>query len=358
MIQIGNYSRSYRLFSTVIDSYLQFNETISGAISKRRVLKGKIMADTTFGPNGWTPERLRNLKGKTYLITGANAGAGFQAARQLLKKNAKVVMLNRSAEKSAAAIAELKNEFGESADISFIRMDLASLASVRDAAGEVLDTVPQINALICNAAIAQVPTQKITADGHESMLGTNHYGHFLLCGLLFDRIEASKGRIVVVSSLGYNMGIRTIQFDDMNWDKNYHQNKTYSQSKLAQMMFAYELQDRLAQAGKTDVEVYVCHPGSSRTSLITTSGNLATRIMFRLMTMTPMVQSAEKGSWPEVMCATENGLEQRALYGPTGRMEFVGPVGKGTLLPHAYDKPVMERLWKLSEKETGIRWGF
>lgn len=111
-----------------------------------------------------------------------------------------------------------------------------------------------------------------------------------------------------------------------------------------------------ASTGKANVEVYVCHPGSSKTSLITTSGNLATRIMFRLMTLSPMVQSAEKGAWPEVMCATEQGLEQRALYGPTGLAEFVGPVGKGTLHSHAYDKPVMERLWALSEEKTGFEW--
>ncbi len=234
-------------------------------------------------------------------------------------------------------------------------MDLAELDSVREAAAEVLETVPRIDALICNAAIAQVPTQKLTVDGFESMLGTNHYGHFLLSGLLFERIEESKGRIVVVASLGYKMGIKTIQFDDMNWDKNYHQNKTYSQSKLAQMMFAYELQDRL-EAANTGVKVYVCHPGSSRTSLITTSGNLMTRVMFRLMSMSPMVQSAEKGAYPEVMCATEDGLDLRALYGPTGRNEWVGPVGKGTLEPFAYEKPVMERLWSLSEKETGFDW--
>jgi len=262
------------------------------------------MADTTFGPQGWTPERLGNLTGKTYLITGANAGAGFQAARTLLKKNASVVMLNRSADKSEAAVTALKQEFGARANVSFVRMDLASLASVRNAAARVLETVSRIDALICNAAIAQVPTQTLTEDGHESMLGTNHYGHFLLCGLLFERIAQTRGRIVVVSSLGYNMGIRTIQFDDMNWDRNYHQNRTYSQSKLAQMMFAYELQDRLAAAGRTEVKVYVCHPGSSHTSLITTSGNWITRLMFSLMAMTPMVQSAEKGSWPEVMCAT------------------------------------------------------
>lgn len=314
------------------------------------------MADTTFGPEGWTPERLGPQRGRTYLITGANAGTGFQAARILLGEGARVVMLNRSVEKSTDAVAKLKEEFGSGAEVSFVRMDLAVLDSVRNAAAEVLETVPRIDALICNAAIAQVPAQRITVDGFESMLGTNHYGHFLLSGLLFGRIEESQGRIVVVASLGYKMGLRTIQFDDMNWDRNYHQNKTYSQSKLAQMMFAYELQDRLAAAGKQDVGVYVCHPGSSRTSLITTSGNLLTRAMFRLMSMSPMVQSAEKGSYPEVMCATEDGLAPRALYGPTGRNEWVGPVGKGTLAPYAYDKPAMERLWQLSEKETGFEW--
>ncbi|MFK8036362.1 MAG: SDR family oxidoreductase [Hyphomicrobiales bacterium] len=313
------------------------------------------MADTQFGPKGWTPERLGSLAGKTYLITGANAGAGFQACRILLSKGAKVVMLNRSTEKSNDALKDLNEEFGADADVSFVRMDLAELASVRKAVAKVLKTVPQIDALICNAAIAQVPTQKFTKDGFESQLGTNHYGHFVLCGLLFDRIEETKGRIVVVASLGYKMGIRTIQFNDMNWDKNYSANSVYSQSKLAQMMFAYELQDRVKAAGK-NVELYVCHPGSSATSLISTSGGLITRIMFGLMSLSPMVQSAEKGAYPEVMCATEDGLEQRALYGPTGRMEWVGPVGKGTLETYAYDKAVISRLWSRSETETGFSW--
>ncbi|WP_146344910.1 SDR family oxidoreductase [Phaeobacter marinintestinus] len=315
------------------------------------------MPDTTFGSKGWTPDRLGKLDGKTYLITGANSGAGFQAARTLLKKGAKVVMLNRSVEKSKAAVAQLKTEFGDRADVSFVRMDLAALASVREAASEVLQNFLRIDALICNAAIAQVPTRKLTVDGFESQLGTNHYGHFLLCGLLFDRIAKSKGRIVVVASLGYNMGLKTIKFDDMNWNEGYSPNTAYSQSKLAQMMFAYELQDRLAAAGRTDVEVYVCHPGSSATSLITTSGSRTMRFIWWLMTKTPMVQTAEQGSYPEVMCATEEALtDQRALYGPTGRMEAVGPVGKGTLNPHAYDKPVMTKLWQASEGATGFDW--
>ncbi len=313
------------------------------------------MADKTFGPEGWTPERLGSQADKTFLITGGTSGVGFEAARILLGKGAKVVMLNRSVERSTAAVSKLKGELGADADVSYVRMDLAELDSVREAAVEILKVVPQIDALICNAAIAQVPKQKLTVDGFESMLGTNHYGHFLLSGLLFERIAESKGRIVVVASLGYKMGIKTIQFDDMNWDKNYHQNKTYSQSKLAQMMFAYELQDRL-EVANIDVGVYVCHPGSSKTSLIATSGNLVTRAMFRLMSMSPLVQTAEQGAYPELMCATEEGLEKRALYGPTGRNEWVGPVGKGTLESFAFEKSVMERLWSMSEKETGFDW--
>ncbi len=313
------------------------------------------LKDTQFGPTGWTPEQLGSLAGKTFVITGANAGAGFQASRILLSKGAKVVMLNRNADKSTVAIATLKEEFGSDADVTFVRMDLAVLDSVRAAGAEVMEKVPQIDALICNAAIAQVPTRKLTQDGFESQLGTNHYGHFVLCSMLCDRIEASQGRIVVVASLGYKMGLRTIQFDDMNWDKNYSANPAYSQSKLAQMMFAYELQDRIKSEHKT-LEVYVCHPGSSATSLIKTSGGLTTRIMFKLMSLSPMVQSAEKGAYPEVMCATQEGLEQRALYGPTGPMEWVGPVGQGTLESFAYDKPIMEKLWDRSEKETGFSW--
>jgi NAD(P)-dependent dehydrogenase (short-subunit alcohol dehydrogenase family) len=313
------------------------------------------MTNNTFGPKGWTPERIESLTGKTYVITGANAGAGFQASRILLSKGAKIVMLNRNAEKSTAAITELKQEFGERADVTFIVMDLSVLASVREAAAEVLKTVPQIDALICNAAIAQVPTRTLTKDGFESQLGTNHYGHFVLCGMLFDRIEESTGRIVVVASLGYKLGLRTIQFDDINWDKKYSANPAYSQSKLAQMMFAYELQDKVKAAGK-NVEIYVCHPGSSNTSLISTSGGLVTRAVWWLMTKSPMVQTAEKGAYPEVMCATEANLKQRAVYGPTGRMEMVGPVGEGSLEPYAYDKAVMEKLWSRSEEETGFEW--
>jgi len=309
-----------------------------------------------FGKKGWTPERIGSLKGKTYVITGTTSGTGFEASRILLSKGAKVVMLNRSANKSEDAIATLKKELGNEIDVSFVHMDLAKQASVRKAAQEVLEKVTRIDALLCNAAIAQVPTQKLTVDGFESQLGVNHYGHFTLQGLLFPLIEKSKGRIVTVGSMGYNLGLKTIKFEDLNWDKDYTPNHAYSQSKLAQIMTVYELQDRLEKAGKTDVKVYACHPGASRTSLVRTSGSLMTRFIWQMMKLSPMVQSAEKGSYPELMCATEPDLDQNGFYGPTGRGYFKGPVGECKLEPHAKDKVVAEKLWEVSEEATGFQW--
>lgn len=308
-----------------------------------------------YGREGWTPSRMSNLKGKTYLVTGANSGVGYQTSRLLLSQGATVIMLNRSESKSKLAISNLHQEFGDSAQVRFIHLNLASLKSVRLCAKTVLEQVPVINALICNGAIAQIATQQFTEDGFESQLGVNHYGHFLLCGLLFDRLDASQGRIVVVSSEGHKMGLRSMQFNDMNWDKNYHPNKVYSQSKLAQMMFAYELQNKIANNNK-HVNVYVCHPGASNTSLIRENASVATRLSWSIMVKLGLAQSAEKGAYPSVMCAIEKDLEQRAYYGPTGLMNFGGPVGQCVLQPFVLDEEVMQKLWALSEINTNFDW--
>lgn len=314
------------------------------------------MSKNKFGKQGWTPERIGDLSGKTYVITGTTSGTGAEAARILLSKGAKVVMLNRNPMKAENTIKALQQELGNKIKVVNIAMDLAEQASVKKAAAEVSEKVSRIDALICNAAIAQVPSQKLTVDGFESQLGVNHYGHFTLQALLFPLIEKSKGRIVTVGSMGYDMGIKTIKFHDMNWDQDYTPNNAYSQSKLAQIMSVYELQDRLEKAGRTDVKAYACHPGSSRTSLIATSGSLMMRIIFGLMKLSPLTQSAEKGAYPQLMCATETDLDQTAFYGPTGRSNWVGPVGAHKLEPHAKDKAVSENLWAVSEKATGVNW--
>jgi NAD(P)-dependent dehydrogenase (short-subunit alcohol dehydrogenase family) len=316
------------------------------------------MSDKRFGNKGWTPERIGSLKGKTYVITGTTSGTGFEAARILLSKGAKVVMLNRNAKKSTNTIDVLKQKLGNEIDVLAIKMDLSDQASVKKAAAEVLKKVDRIDALMCNGAIAQVPKRVIIENGWESQMGVNYFGHFTLQALLFPLIEKSKGRIVTVGSMGYNMGLKTINFDDMNWEKGYNANTAYSQSKLAQIMTIYELQDRLEKAGKTDVKAYACHPGSSRTSLISTSGSLTMKIIFGLMKLSPLTQPAENGAYPELMCATEENLDQKAFYGPTGRSNWVGPVGAHHLETHAKDKAVASRLWDHSEKETGVKWNF
>ena len=314
------------------------------------------MKTTKFGKQGWTPAQIQSLKGKTFVITGTTSGTGFEATKILLSKGAKVVMLNRNPKKAENTLNQLKQLGGKELPVSNIHMDLAEQASVKKAAAEILEKVPQIDALICNAAIAQVPKQVHTVDGFESQMGVNHFGNFLLQGLLYDRIEASNGRIVVVGSLGYNLGIKTIQFDDINWDKNYHPNNVYSQSKLAQIMCVYELQERLKKANKTAVSVYTCHPGAAATSLIRTSGGLLMRFIWQLMKWTPMVQSAEKGSYPALMCATATKLDQSGFYGPTAKGYWKGPVGECILEPHAKDKEVAKKLWEVSEKATNFKW--
>lgn len=308
-----------------------------------------------FGAKGWTPERVGDLSGKTYVITGANAGVGYEAAKIFLSKGATVVMLNRSAPKSEAAIAGLKKEVGANADVRFIQLDLADLASVRQAAERVIAEVPHIDAFIGNAAIGQVAKQQFTIDGFESQLGTNHYGHFMLTGLIFDRLVESQARIVIVGSNGHKMCLKRVQFEDMNFDRNYNPHVAYCHSKFTQMMFAYELERRVKAAG-LPVSVHVCHPGMAKTTLAQEES--AGFIKFMLKIAMSFGQSAERGAWPEILCATETNLKGTAYYGPTKLGELVGPVGEGTLQTSVLDEAEAQKLWVLSERETGVNWAF
>jgi len=168
-----------------------------------------------------------------------------------------------------------------------------------------------------------------------------------------DRTD-TKGRIVVVGSAGYRMGLKRIRFEDLNFDKDYTAWNAYAQSKLAQVMFAYELQRRVRAAGKS-VEIHVCHPGASRTSLIDNSGSALNKIVWGVLKWI-VAQPAEKGARPEVMCATQDGLKPETLYGPTRRGETVGPVGECQLDPCALDREAAARLWQMSEEKTGMNW--
>jgi len=170
-----------------------------------------------------------------------------------------------------------------------------------------------------------------------------------------DHLASQEGKTFVITGANTGAGFQASRMDDMNWDKNYHANHTYCHSKLAQMMFAYELQKRLTEADKP-VRVYVCHPGASTTSLINDKTSAATRIAWSVMSKLPITQSAEKGAYPEVMCATVENLKQEAYYGPSGLMNWVGPVGECKLEPFALDREVATKLWTLSEEQTSLSW--
>jgi NAD(P)-dependent dehydrogenase (short-subunit alcohol dehydrogenase family) len=150
------------------------------------------------------------------------------------------------------------------------------------------------------------------------------------------------------------MGQKKIQFEDLNFDKKYSPWDAYAQSKLAQMMFAYELQRRVQAAGKS-VQVHVCHPGASRTNLLQDTASLGLRMVWNVLKRF-IAQSAEKGSWPEVMCATEDGLKNETYYGPTKRGETVGPIDECPLEEHALNQRVAAKLWTLSEQKTSLSW--
>lgn len=306
-----------------------------------------------FGSKGWTPDRIDSLDNKTFVITGASSGVGLEATRVLLRKGAEVVMLNRNEQKTNGVVSQLAAEFGADAKVSFIQMDLGVLESVREAAAKVLESHAQIDALICNAAISQTQTRKLTVDGIESQLGVNHMGHFVLCAMLFDRIGESSGRIVVVGSNAYKMNRKVIRFEDINWDNDYSPWHAYNQSKLAQMMFAYELQRRVAAAGR-NVNVQVCHPGSSQTNLISGDVSTLNKVLFKVME--PFFQSADRGAWPELLCATEAEVKFETLYGPTKKADTGGPVGECELHECALDKDAATKLWAVSEEMTGLTW--
>ena len=304
-----------------------------------------------FGNGGWTPARLSDLTGKTYVITGANIGIGFEATKALAGKGARVVMLCRNAEKAEAAKTEIAANH-RNAELTVVQVDLSELASVRNAAGEVLKAIPTIDGLICNAGIMMTPTRTLTNDGFEIRLAVNHFSHFLLAGLLFPQI-AEDGRIVATSSVAHRSGLKRIKFEDINFAKDYRGWTAYSQSKLANLMFGLEL-DRRLKAASSNVKAVVCHPGISATNLIKSAGPFLRPLM--KFGNIFIAQSANRGAWPTLLAAADPSAKGGSFYGPTRRGESGGPVREVAPAAHALDADAAKELWALSEKSVGLTW--
>lgn len=290
--------------------------------------------------SGWGIGDIPDQQGRTFIITGANSGLGAVAARALAGAGAQVVLACRNVDKGRA----VADEIGPRAEVR--PLDLADLASVREfAAG-----VDRTDVLINNAGVMAVPLHR-TADGFEMQIGTNHLGHFALTGLLLDKIA---DRIVTVSSSVHAAG--AIDLDDLNWERRaYRRWPAYGQSKLANLIFAYELQRKLTAAGAGKISV-AAHPGYAATDLQSHTETLLDTVM--ALGNRLLAQSAEMGALPELYAATAADVEPGGYYGPVGLGGMRGRPGRSGSSARSKDESTARALWDLSEKLTGVTFHF
>ena len=305
--------------------------------------------DKTSKVKNWKPEQLPDLSGKLYVITGGNSGIGFEAAKYLGARGADLILACRSPQKAEAARAALAHDV--SGTVRLVALDLADMASIRAGAEAVRGMTPRIDGLINNAGIMQTPKMK-TRDGFELQFGTNHLGHFLWSGLLIDLVEAARGRVVVVSSIAHKMG--QMNFEDLMHEVNYTPSKAYAQSKLSNLIFAFELNRRLVTAG-SPVMAVACHPGYSNTNLQSTGPTGILNAVYKL-TNAMMAQPQALGAVPTVLAVAGTEAQPGAYYGPTGIFDARGPVGDAAIAPQALVKEDWKRLWNMSEALIGFEW--
>lgn len=278
---------------------------------------------------------------KTVIVTGANSGIGFGAAKELALAGAHVVFACRTESKARAAIDEIE-ELGE-VSVEFIPLDLSRLRSVREFVDAFTQQHRKLDLLINNAGV-MIPPYTKTADGFELQFGTNHLGHFALTGLLLDHLERAKAaRVVSVSSVAHRVG--RINFDDPNWNnRRYQAFPAYAQSKLANLLFTFELQRRL-DATKASTIATAAHPGWSSTELLT---NPLVKVAGKVLAQPPAA-----GAWPTLAAAVADS-EGGDYWGPGGFLELKGSAKKVKARPHAHRTEDRVKLWELSEKLTGV----
>jgi len=292
----------------------------------------------------WTAEQLSDQTGRVAIVTGANSGIGFETARVLAEKGATVVMACRNLVKTNPKADEIRGEHPE-ATVEVMELDLSDLESVRRFADAFRAKHSRLDLLINNAGI-MVPPYGTTAQGFETQFGVNHLGHFALTGSLLDLIIQTPGsRIVTVSSVAHQFG--KIQFSDLNWAKGYKAQSAYGQSKLANLLFTYELQRRLAAAGKDTLAV-AAHPGWTETNLQEHAKGV--KFLNRFFGQEPLM-----GALPTLYAATESDVNGAEYYGPSGFMEMNGPPKRVRSNKRSRDRNVAERLWSVSEELTGVR---
>jgi NAD(P)-dependent dehydrogenase (short-subunit alcohol dehydrogenase family) len=304
--------------------------------------------------SSWTPADIPDLGGRTAVVTGANSGIGFHAARELAAHGARVVLAVRDEARGAEAAGRITPGTGAPAP-EVRRLDLADLSSVR-AFAEGFDE--PLDLLVNNAGVMALP-RRTTADGFEMQLGTNHLGHFALTGLLLGRLATRPGaRVVTVSSGAHRMG--RIRFDDLQGERRYQRWSAYGQSKLANLLFTLELQRRATLAG-LDLLSVAAHPGYAATNLQVRGAQMdgsRLKVVQSLLMNRILAQSEEKGALPTLYAATAPDMPPAGYAGPDGPLEGRGNprlVGRSGA---AQDEATARRLWEESEALTAVRYDF
>ncbi|HLY27968.1 MAG TPA: SDR family NAD(P)-dependent oxidoreductase [Aggregatilineales bacterium] len=295
----------------------------------------------------WTENDIPSQSGRVAIVTGANSGIGWETARALAQKGATVIMACRSLERANAAANQVK-ALKPAGKVVVMPLDLGDLESVRAFAAEFLKQYDRLDLLINNAGV-MVPPYGKTAQGFEQQFGINHLGHFALTGLLLDRLNATpSARIVTVSSGAHQFGI--INFDDLNWERAYPRQRAYGQSKLANLLFTYELQRRLTAAGQGTLAV-ASHPGWTSTNLQQHSG--VAQLLNPIL-----AQRSNMGALPTLNAATAPDVRGGDYFGPDGLFEMRGYPEKVNSNARSHDEAVAQRLWKVSEELTQVKYQF
>ncbi|MCS0500898.1 SDR family oxidoreductase [Ancylobacter mangrovi] len=300
---------------------------------------------------GWTFSDIPSQQDRSAVVTGTG-GLGYETALALARAGADVTLAGRNPEKGAESVSRIRAEV-PAAKIAFERLDLASLASVEDFAGQMLAGDTSLDLLVNNAGVMTPPSRKTTSDDFELQFGTNYLGHFALTGRLLPLLRKARApRVVNLSSLAHRGG--AIHFDDLQWQRSYRPWAAYGQSKLAMLMFAFELQRR-SDAGGWGLMSNAAHPGYARTELIA-NGPGTDRWLFKLTGfLRPFAsQSAAEGALPTLFAATSPDARGGAYYGPDGIYELKGPPKLAKAMPQAHDKKVAAQLWEISESLTGV----
>jgi len=303
----------------------------------------------------WTADELPDLTDRVIVVTGANGGLGWETSRSLARHGAHVIMACRSTEKAAEAARRIEDE-NVPGRVEPWALDLASLRSIETFAERLTAQHDELHALCNNAGVMALP-RRVTADGFEMQLGTNHLGHYALTGRLLPLLLAAEGsRVVTVTSMVHRMG--RIDFDDLQGERSYGKWAAYGASKLANLLFTYELHRRLA-AAKVETIAVACHPGYSNTNLQTEAARMTgSAIAGRLMAVATRVaaQSAEMGALPSLYALAAEDVQGGDFIGPGGPMQIRGYPTKVEPSDAAKDPELATRLWAVSQQLTGVRY--